>query len=144
MTEDEVIPLSRRVGQLFLSFHARDEPEQTLDGVAQAVSTIAGRQVSAHYLASLRAGDCDHGDPEPQVMTALAHHFGVHRDYLLGDAATAARIDQQLRLLEAARNAGLGADDLVRCGPSAADIETLIVDLAARATKGPRRSEPGA
>ncbi|WP_280458549.1 hypothetical protein [Nocardia carnea] len=109
MSDDAVPPLSARVDRLFGTFHTRTEPEQSVTEVARSVSTIMGVPVSAAKLAELRDenlgpdGDgTDHG-----LLAALAQHFRVPADYLLGDNATVTAIDRELRLLSAARDAGV-------------------------------------
>lgn len=109
MSDDAVPPLGARVDRLFVTFHTRTEPEQSVTEVARAVSAIMGVPISADKLAELRdenlgpdGNGIDHG-----LLTALAQHFRVPADYLLGDNATVTAIDRQLRLLSAARDAGV-------------------------------------
>ncbi|WP_280489930.1 hypothetical protein [Nocardia carnea] len=125
MADDHELPLSARVDQLFDTFHSRAEPEQSMHDVADSVSNALGdRVITAEYIAELRAGKYDGTTVAPDLLTALARHFDVPPDYLLLDGHPAVgRLNQQMRLLVAARNAGIRHLEM-RGGE--VDIEVLI------------------
>ncbi|CAM4378876.1 hypothetical protein NONI108955_23545 [Nocardia ninae] len=100
-------PLSARVNQLFATFHTRTDPEQSVDAVALSISKKLGREVSGGQITALRAGERDGSPVDPALLAALAQHFQVPAAYLGGDNAVAAGIDRELRLLAAARDAGV-------------------------------------
>ncbi len=138
---DETRPaLNARVTQLFATFHGRGEPQQSDDHVAQAVSARLGRAVDSDQIAALRSGaDTDHTDP--QLLVALAEHFQVPAAYLIGDDGAVITIDRELRLLAAARDAGVRRLELrgTKIG-----VEELIAHLERLAEGEPsnRSNEP--
>lgn len=130
MTDEPPLPLSVRVNRLFELFHRRSEPEQSTVDVALAVAGIVERPVSITDLVSLRAGTHDGDDAvDVELLTALARHFQVPPVYLTDPAESVVvdQIDRELRLLMAARDAGvnhlaLRGDEL--------DIDALTATLA--------------
>ncbi|CRY84608.1 hypothetical protein SAMN05421776_11318 [Nocardia farcinica] len=101
-------PLSARVSRLFATFHARSAPEQSVDDVARSVSAMLGRIVPGAEIAALRAGEYDRDFADPQILAALAKHFGVPPAYLAGADATAVRqVEKELLMLAATRDAGV-------------------------------------
>lgn len=132
MTDE--LPLSVRVNRLFDIFHRRSEPEQSNTDVASAVAAIVDRAVSAADLESLRDGarDAD-GAVDAELLTALARHFQVPPAYLTdadGDVAVG-EIDRQLRLLSAARDAGVGHLGLRGSEPDIEALTALFAGLSA-------------
>uniref|UniRef100_UPI003F4976E3 hypothetical protein n=1 Tax=Nocardia suismassiliense TaxID=2077092 RepID=UPI003F4976E3 len=108
MTDDgAVLPLSAKVDRLFAVFHTRTQPEQSNDDVARSISTILDREVEASELTALRNGAGDGRGAEVNLLAALAAHFQVPLDYLTDSGSVAAAIDRELRLLAAARDAGV-------------------------------------
>ncbi|WP_280404861.1 hypothetical protein [Nocardia brasiliensis] len=101
------LPLSARVNQLFATFHTRAEAEQAVEDVTSSVSARLHRAVPVEELVALRAGQGDNTPADPQLLAALAQHFQVPEVYLTGDDAIVAGIDKELRLLAAARDAGV-------------------------------------
>ncbi|WP_280471296.1 hypothetical protein [Nocardia cyriacigeorgica] len=101
-------PLSARVSRLFATFHARSAPEQSVDDVARSVSAMLGRIVPGAEIAALRAGEYDRDFADPQILAALAKHFGVPPAYLAGvDAAAVRQVEKELLMLAATRDAGV-------------------------------------
>jgi hypothetical protein len=101
--------LSTKVSRLFTTFHSRGEDEQTNDSVAGAVSARLGRTISGDHLEAIRSGEFDNdgegvGD---DLLIALAEYFQVPPTYLTATGPDADAIDLQLRLLTAARDAGV-------------------------------------
>ncbi|MGX1778587.1 hypothetical protein ACWIGW_41225 [Nocardia brasiliensis] len=99
--------LSVRVNQLFATFHTRADPEQSVDAVALSISKTLGQEVSGGQITALRTGELDDKPVDPALLAALAQHFQVPAEYLGGDNAAATGIDRELRLLAAARDAGV-------------------------------------
>lgn len=105
---DAVPPLSERVDRLFVTFHASSEPEQSAAQVAQSVSALLDRPVSADHLAALRTGQHADGlEADTEVLAAVATHFHVPADYLLADTGRVVDIHRELHLLAATRDAGI-------------------------------------
>lgn len=121
--------LDARVTQLFATFHGRGEPQQTDEHVAQAVSARLGRAVDPAQVAALRSnGDADHIDP--QLLMALAEHFQVPAAYLIGEDGAVTTIDRELRLLAAARDAGVRRLELRGTAISAEELIARLQQLA--------------
>ncbi|MFC9999633.1 hypothetical protein [Nocardia sp. NPDC127526] len=128
------LPRSNRVAQLFATFHIASAPEQSAGDVARAVSALTQRIVSADDIAALRAPENDRSPADAELLAALAQHFQVPAVYLTGDDAAAADIHRELRLLAAARDAGvrhlaLRGDDI--------DIDVLTQQLTQLAENPP-------
>ncbi|GGK68658.1 hypothetical protein [Nocardia camponoti] len=123
---DETRPaLDARVTQLFATFHGRGEPQQSDEHVAQAVSARLGRAVDSEQITALRSS-ADANEADPQLLVALAEHFQVPATYLLGDDGAVVTIDRELRLLAAARDAGVRRLELRGTEIS---VEELIAQL---------------
>lgn len=103
---DEIIELPTRVNRLFSTFHSRTEPEQDSADVARSVSAIVGKTILAEEIIALRTGSIRVG-VDPTVLQAIAQHFHVLPVYLTGTSDEARPVDRQLRLLSAARDAGV-------------------------------------
>ena len=135
MTTDDLAPLpvSVRLNQLFTTFHSRAEPEQSTDEVARGTSVILGQVVSADEITALRAGA---GDDDPRshhrLLSAITEHFQVPVVYLGDDHDSAVELHKQLRLLAAARDAGVRHLEL-RGGE--VDLDELIGQLSRLATE---------
>lgn len=86
-------------------FRARHEAEQSETAVAQSVSRLCGRAVSADEIAALRDEGASHVDSE--LISGLIRHFGVPEDYLTTNGPRTENVDKQLQLLAAARDAGV-------------------------------------
>jgi hypothetical protein len=104
----ETLSLSKKVNQLFITFHTLSEPEQTEASVARSVSTALGQIVPASQINALRAGrhDGDLDGVDSALLKAIATHFKVPPVYLTDTDVIAEAIDRELRLLAAARDVG--------------------------------------
>ncbi|MGA9374257.1 MAG: hypothetical protein WBV64_04375 [Mycobacterium sp.] len=102
---DTALTLASKVNRLFELYRTRDEPEQSEVVVARSVSRILGRAVAATEIADLRIEGSD--DADPALVKGLVRHFGVPEAYLTTSGAHANNLDKQLRLLVAARDAGV-------------------------------------
>jgi hypothetical protein len=133
MTESAELALNVRVNRLFTTFHSRSETEQTNAAVARSISSLLGRIVAGEELESIRAGayDTDHSDGA--LLEAVAQHFDVPAAYLTADAgdSVAAAIDRQLRLLAAARDAGLNGLALRGGGMDLESLTRLLEQISA-------------
>ncbi len=106
MVEDDVLPVSMRVNRLFETFHIEAGREWTNGDVAQAVSLALGRDVAPREIEDLRSGAFDSdGRGELPLLEALADHFGVSAVYLTGTGEGVERMDADLRLVAAVRDA---------------------------------------
>ncbi|MFC9894033.1 hypothetical protein ACFVMC_10090 [Nocardia sp. NPDC127579] len=109
MTEDRArLPLSRKINRLFETMHPRSAPERSTTSVAEQISGSLLRTIPAEHLDRLRHGMFDDYDAEAvgtDVLTALAHCFGVKPDYLTTTGAIAGAIDRELELLATMRDA---------------------------------------
>lgn len=125
---EPALPLSVRLNRLFAVFHRRGAPEQATTHVARLVEQILDQPVQEHDIDAIRAGARDRGGADDALLAALAQHFQIPPVYLTdkdGDGALA--IDRELRLLLAARDAGvrhiaLRGDDV--------DVEALTTTLS--------------
>lgn len=99
------LTLCAKINRLFDVFRARDESEQSVQAVADSVTRIIGKSVTAEQLTSLRVQAA--GEPDPAIIDGLARHFLVPREYLTTTGPRADAVDKQLRLLVAARDAGV-------------------------------------
>lgn len=101
----KVLTLAEKVNRLFYVCRSRNASEQSVDAVATSVSEIIGRQVSAAQISALRARDTTVA--EPDLIRGLICHFGIPGEYLTTRGPRAEHVDRQLRLLAAARDAGV-------------------------------------
>jgi transcriptional regulator with XRE-family HTH domain len=96
--------LAEKLDHLFRTVHPGAREEYTFEEVARAVQAGGGPTISATYLWQLRKGLRD--NPTKKHLEALADFFGVSPAYFFDDAATA-RIDAELALLSALREASV-------------------------------------
>ena len=94
--------LAEKVDRLFQQVHPRGRGEYSYEEVAEGIRQRGGPTISATYLWLLRKGQRD--NPTKKHLEALADFFGVPPAYFFDDAA-AARVDAQLELLVALRDA---------------------------------------
>lgn len=99
------LTLGAKINRLFYVYRSRNDSEQSVDAVATSVSEIIGRPVSAAQISALREQDATAA--EPDVIRGLISHFGVPGEYLTTVGPRAERLDKQLQLLAAARDAGV-------------------------------------
>jgi hypothetical protein len=133
MTDSDALPLSVRVNRLFTTFHSRSETEQTNVAVARSASSVLGRIVAGDELATIRSGAFDTEHADTALLEAVAQHFEVPALYLTATAANsvAAAIDRQLRLLAAARDAGLNGLALRGGGMDLDSLTRLLEQISA-------------
>ena len=96
--------LAERVDHLFRTIHPGSRGEYTFEEVARNLKARGGPTVSATYLWQLRKGLRD--NPTKRHLEALADFFGVPPAYFFDDAVSA-RIDAELDLLAAMRDASV-------------------------------------
>ncbi len=94
--------LAYKLNRLFETLHPGHRGEYTLQEVIDGIHQRGGPTLSMTYLWQLRHGVRD--NPTKQHLEALADFFGVNPAYFF-DAAAADRIDAQLDLLAAMRDA---------------------------------------
>jgi transcriptional regulator with XRE-family HTH domain len=114
--------LAAKLERLFRSIHPRGRGEYTFEEVADALRRRGGPTISATYVWQLRKGLRD--NPTKKHLEALAEFFGVSPAYFFDDAV-AARIDAELELLAALRDAGVRQLALRAHGLSPASLTTL-------------------
>ncbi len=121
---DGVAPmtLAEKLDRLFQTVRPRDGGEFTFEEVAEGIRGRGGPTVSATYVWQLRKGLRD--NPTKKHLEALADFFGVAPSYFFDDEA-AVRIDQELQLLAALRDAGVRHLALRACGLSAESLTTI-------------------
>ncbi|WP_020659611.1 helix-turn-helix domain-containing protein [Amycolatopsis benzoatilytica] len=127
MSEAEGV-LAARVDHLFRTVRADDGSEYTFEEVAEAIRGKGGPTISATYLWQLRKGVRD--NPTKRHVEALAGFFGVPPAYFFDDAE-AARIDAELVLLNALRDAPVRQLALRARGLSEKSLAT-IADMVER------------
>ncbi|MDI1463491.1 helix-turn-helix domain-containing protein [Catellatospora sp. KI3] len=124
-----------KLNHLFETVHGPDRRPYSNRQVAEAVNSRAaatdGPTIDHSYLSKLRAGG--RAKPSFDVVEALAAFFGVKVDYF-GDDETTARIDAQLALLAAMRDAGVRDLALRAAGlsPQGLDTVTALLDQVRR------------
>ncbi|MGW0250079.1 hypothetical protein ACWDYH_25985 [Nocardia goodfellowii] len=113
MTEDAArLPLSRKINRLFATMHPRSAPERSTHSIAEQISKALLRTIPAEHLERMREGMFDEYEPAAvgsDVLTALAHCFGVKPDYLTTSGPVAAAIDRELELLATMRDANIAS-----------------------------------
>lgn len=95
--------LARRINRLFDVMHKRDAPPLSTAAAAAGITARGDAPVSTNLLDRLRSGDRSN-DPTEAELRAIAAFFGVAPEYLT-DTESATRIDPQLNLLCALREA---------------------------------------
>lgn len=96
--------LAEKLNHLFATVHPPGRGEYTFEEVAEGIAGRQGVNISHTYIWQLRTGR--RTNPSMNVLEALADFFGVSPSYFFDDEA-AARIDAQLELLAAMRNASV-------------------------------------
>ena len=96
--------------------------EYTHEEVATAIRDAGGPTVSATYIWQLRKGLRD--NPTKKHLEALSSFFGVPPAYFFDDQA-AARVDAELALLSAIRDASVRQVALRASGLSTESLETI-------------------
>lgn len=114
--------LAAKLDHLFKAVHPRGRGEFSYEEVAEAVRQRGGPTISATYVWQLRKGIRD--NPTKKHLEALADFFGVSPAYFFDDEA-AARIDAELELLTALRDASVRQLALRAHGLSPESLATL-------------------
>ncbi len=96
--------LAEKLDRLFKVVHPADRGEYSYEDVASTLRERGGPTISATYLWQLRKGVRD--NPTKKHLEALADFFGVTPAYFFDDE-TAERIDAELQLLAAMRDAAV-------------------------------------
>jgi hypothetical protein len=122
------LTLAEKINRLFYVYRARNASEQSVDAVAASVSKIIGRPVSAAKIMALRAHDTEVA--EPDVIRGLISHFGIPDEYLTTMGPRVKHLDSQLRLLAAARDAGV--KQLALRGVAASDALDEMLEIVER------------
>jgi len=127
-TNDAALTLAAKINRLFDVYRSRDESEQPVDAVAESVSAILGREVSGAQIGALRIEST--AQPDPAILHGLVSHFGIPSEYLTTSGPRAEHVDKQLRLLAAARDAGVKR--LALRGGAATDAADEVLDVIKR------------
>ncbi|KJK44210.1 XRE family transcriptional regulator [Lentzea aerocolonigenes] len=136
MSEPDQGLIAGKLNHLFRTVR-RGEDEYSNKTVAEAISETQGVPISHTYIWQLRTGRRD--NPTVQHLSALATFFGVPVAYFLDDAETA-RIDQDLELLAAMREAGV-TEIAMRSAGLSDSSRTAVADMI---TQLWRLEHPGA
>ena len=113
-------PFAKKLNHLWDTVHPPGRPN-TLDQVVDGVAA-AGYEISASYLSQLRNGVKT--NPTLNTIRGLAAFFGVPAAYFL-DEAEEARINDQLSVIVAMRDAGVRNVALRTHGLSDRDLAAL-------------------
>lgn len=122
MVEPLALTLADKLTRLFSTIHPRGRSEYTSEEVADAIRERGGPTISATYIWQLRTGRRD--NPTKKHLEALADFFGVSPAYFFDDAA-AARIDAELELLAALREAPVRQVALRASGLSTQSLKAI-------------------
>ena len=122
MVEPLAPTLADKLTRLVSTVHPRGRPEYTSEEVADAIRERGGPTVSATYIWQLRSGRRD--NQTKKHLEALADFFGVSPAYFFDDAA-AARIDAELELLAALREAPVRQVALRASGLSTQSLKAI-------------------
>lgn len=113
--------LAEKVDHLFRTVRPA-KGEYTYDHVATAVREAGGPTISAAYVWMLRKGQRD--NPTMKHLEALASFFGVPAAYFFDDAV-AARVDGQLSVVAALRDAAVRRMALRASGLSSESLDAI-------------------
>ncbi|PBA08635.1 helix-turn-helix domain-containing protein [Mycobacterium avium] len=121
--------LSIKLNKLFQTMRKPSEPTLSNAAAAEAITRQTGVSISAAYLWQLRQGMKN--NPTVAHLRAIAEFFGVTPSYLI-DPGIDPKIDEQLNLLAALRDAGIRDLALRANGltPEAIDGLRAMVDHA--------------
>ncbi|MFI6696268.1 helix-turn-helix domain-containing protein [Streptomyces sp. NPDC050433] len=114
--------LATKLDHLFSAVRPAGGDEYTFDEVAEAIKAQGGPTISSTYLWQLRKGLRD--NPTKRHLEALATFFGVPAAYFFDDAQ-AERIDAELALLSALRDAPVRQIALRARGLSTKSLEAI-------------------
>lgn len=124
--------LASKLDRLFRSFRRPQGGEHSYEEVARELRARGGPTISATYLWQLRTGRRD--NPTKAHLEAIADYFGVSAVYFFDDAA-AERVEAQLQLLTAMRDAQVSEIALRSFGLSPETLQAIaqIIENARRA-----------
>lgn len=114
--------LAEKLDHLFRTVRSPDGGEYTFEEVAASLRAQGGPTISATYVWQLRKGLRD--NPTKRHLEALAHFFGVPPAYFFDEAA-AERIDAELALLSAMRDASVRQIALRSVGLSSRSLNAI-------------------
>jgi transcriptional regulator with XRE-family HTH domain len=114
--------LADKINRLFETMHPRSEGPKSNEDVAAAINAAGKTKISASYLWLLRSGKRD--NPTRQHLQAIADYFGVDPSYFF-DVAAAERIDAELELLAAMRDAAVRQIALRAAGLSPESLRAI-------------------
>lgn len=123
------LSLADKINRLF-ALHSRGGRPPSNEEVAAAINALDGSTtISASYLWLLRTGNRD--NPTIRHLQALARHFSVSPVYFF-DPVAADRIENEIELIRAARDAGVKRLALTAVGlpPEALTALTVIAEQA--------------
>ncbi|HEY1573254.1 MAG TPA: helix-turn-helix domain-containing protein [Pseudonocardiaceae bacterium] len=120
-----------KLDHLFRTVRRADQREYTNEEVATAIVADQGETISASYIWYLRTGQRD--NPTFKHINALARFFGVPAAYFFDDETTD-KVEAELALLTAMRDAGVRDVALRAAGLSPASLRT-IADVITRVSE---------
>lgn len=123
--------LAEKLDHLFRTVHPPGRGEYSFQEVAEAIRERGGPTISATYLWQLRRGVRD--NPTKKHLEALADFFGVSPAYFFDDGS-AARIETQLDMLAALRDANVREIALRAVGLSA-DSLSVVAEMIERVSQ---------
>ncbi len=129
--------LAEKLDHLFRTVHPPGRGEHSFQEVAEAIRARGGPTISATYLWQLRKGVRD--NPTKKHLEALADFFGVSPAYFFDDDS-AARIDAQLDMLAALRDANVRQIALRAVGLSP-DSLSVVAEMIERVSQLEGKSE---
>jgi transcriptional regulator with XRE-family HTH domain len=123
--------LAEKLDHLFTTVRSPRGGEYTFEEVASALRDAGGPTISATYVWQLRKGIRD--NPTKRHLEALASFFGVSPSYFFDEAA-AERIEAELELLTAMRDASVRSMALRASGLSPSSLEAIraVIENARR------------
>lgn len=120
--------LADKLNHLFATVHPVSRGPYSNDEVAVSIREQGGPTISGTYIWYLRRGERD--NPTMKHIEALANFFGVPPAYFFDNAATV-KVDEELTLLNALREAGVETLALRVAGLSPKSLDS-IVDMVER------------
>jgi transcriptional regulator with XRE-family HTH domain len=120
--EDTAATFAQKLDRLFRTVHPKGREEFTPDEVSSAIARRGGPTISSTYIYMLRRGQRD--NPTKKHLEALADFFGVPPAYFFDDE-TAARVNAELDLLVALRDASVREIALRATGLSSRSLQTI-------------------
>ncbi|NJC70644.1 helix-turn-helix transcriptional regulator [Planosporangium thailandense] len=114
--------LADKINHLFQTVHPASRGPYSNEEVATAIRDRGGPSISATYIWLLRRGERD--NPTLKHLEALAAYFGVPAAYFFDDEATE-RIDAELSMLSAMRDAGVRALAMRMAGLSSRSLQPI-------------------